>query len=183
MARGTIPKKDGEEWRPIENSNDYFVSNIGRVRKKNKLVTDSPNKYGYPACWIEIFYIDEQGDKKLKRKRASIHRLVAQAFIPNPENKDVVDHIDGDKTNNNVENLRWVTVQENTQFAYNNKLIQRTEVVAIDPDDYVFLYKTQTDAAKGAGTDAKTVNLIIRGLIKSAKGWRFFRMKGLEDKR
>lgn len=182
MARKKIPQKDGEEWKPIANTKEYFVSNIGRVRKNLKLLTCSPNTYGYPACWIEIY--DKEGNKK--RKRASVHRLVAQAFVPNPGNKEVVDHIDGNKVNNRAENLRWVTVQENTQFAYDKDLIaksERDEVIAIDPYDYVFLYRTQAEAARDTGTDAKTVNQVIKGLIKSAKGWRFFRMKGLEDKR
>ena len=175
MGRGTIPKKNGEEWRLIDGCSEFYVSNLGRVRKKNRLVKAGLNKYGYPSCWIEL----SNGE----RKRATVHRLVANAFIPNPEGKPVVDHISGDKTDNTVTNLRWVTTSENTQAAHDKGLIRRSEILAIDPDDYVFLFKTQTDAAKGAGTDTKTVGQIIQGLTKSAKGWRFFRMKGIVDKR
>ena len=55
-----------------------------------------------------------------KRKSAKIHRLVAEAFIPNPENKECVDHIDKVRNNNNVNNLRWATKSENCM----NKKIQ-----------------------------------------------------------
>ena len=57
--------------------------------------------YGYPTVTIPY------------RKNCLIHRLVAEAFIPNPENKPCVDHIDGNRTNNNPTNLRWVTIKEN----------------------------------------------------------------------
>ena len=130
MAKGPIPKKVGEEWRLIEGETDFYVSNFGRVRKNNRLINQSINQDGYYSCWIG------SGDS---RKRKLVHRLVAQAFIPNPENKEAVDHIDGNKLNNrfsddpDINNLRWVTNQENTQAAYEKGLIQRTEVVAIDP--------------------------------------------------
>lgn len=175
--RGTIPKKTGEIWKPVLNErnskvdvSDYWVSNIGRVRHGKRLLHQKLNNDGYYVVWINKY-------------RRFVHRLVANAFVPNPHNLDVVDHIDGQKLNNNSTNLRWVTVQENTQAAYDLGLIKRSEIVAIDEDDYVFLYKTQTEAARDTGVSKKTVNMIIKGLVNSAKGWRFFRMKGLTDKR
>lgn len=58
-------------------------------------------------------YLQVALQKHKKRKDEKIHRLVAEAFIPNPENKPQVNHIDGDKTNNNVNNLEWTTTSEN----------------------------------------------------------------------
>lgn len=96
----------------------YEVSNYGRVRschnnkygniKNKKLLKLQINGPGYP-------YIILHKDKQLKMVR--IHRLVAEYFVPNPENKPVVNHIDANKTNNYYENLEWVTDQENRDHA------------------------------------------------------------------
>lgn len=65
-------------------------------------------------------YIDKKG------KRVKIHRLVANAFIPNPDNKPYVNHIDGIRSNNRVENLEWVTASENTRHAVDTGLFLPT---------------------------------------------------------
>lgn len=67
-----------------------------------------------------------------KQKSVYVHRLVAEAFIPNPENKPQVNHIDGDKLNNKVENLEWVTSQENTDHAKRIGLINKVGYAKLD---------------------------------------------------
>lgn len=79
----------------------------GEPRKK--FLKPKINKYGYHCL---TFY------KNNKKISVTIHRLIAQTFIPNPENKPEVNHIDGNKTNNCVKNLEWVTASENHKHAY-----------------------------------------------------------------
>lgn len=91
----------------------YQIGSCGNIRNKNNGRINVPfdrNRTGY----IRAILFDGNGGKK----RYFVHRLVAQAFMPNPENKPQVNHIDGDKTNNCVENLEWVTRSENMQHAY-----------------------------------------------------------------
>lgn len=107
----------GEIWRDVVCYEGlYEVSNKGRVKSfQHKVVKIRiPQKHGeYFALGLSKFG---------KQKTICIHALVAKAFIPNPENKPFVNHRDGDKYNNCVENLEWSTVAENTQHAYDTGL-------------------------------------------------------------
>lgn len=101
-----------EEWRKIKGYELYEVSNFGRVRSNQKtecVILKTSLKRGY--CGVTIY--NEKGKIQI-----SVHRLVAEAFIPNPENKPQVNHKDGNKQNNTVENLEWVTQSENALHAY-----------------------------------------------------------------
>jgi len=102
----------------------YMISNYGHVTYKNsdKLRTPSTHKRGYKWIW---FVIPSKGKKKLL-----MHRVVAELFIPNPDNLPQVNHIDGDKTNNFEGNLEWVTNYENRQHAVKNNLIAKGETLA-----------------------------------------------------
>lgn len=95
------------EWRKIEGFERYSVSDTGLVRndRTGKILKESMATNGYSRIGI----YDETGNIKWN----GVHRYVAMAFIPNPENKPQVNHIDGNKQNNAVSNLEWVTSHEN----------------------------------------------------------------------
>ena len=88
--------------------NGYEVSNFGRVKnlKTNNIIKPDKEEKGYCRLSVKINGV---------KKHFAIHRLVALAFIPNPLNKPQVDHIDNNKSNNHVSNLRWVSNKENAQ--------------------------------------------------------------------
>ncbi len=109
--------KCAENWKEIEGTNGkYYVSDNGKVatvRKRKKILTLTLQKSGYLYAMVEI-----NGKQVNKR----VNRLVANAFIPNPENLPLVNHVDGCKTNNNADNLQWVSYKENTKHAWENGL-------------------------------------------------------------
>lgn len=105
-----------EIWKPIEGFDNYMISNLGRVKSckygKERIMKPLKDKYGYLAIHL-------LKDKKSNNKR--IHRLVALAFIPNVENKPCIDHINTNRSDNRVENLRWVTYKENNNNPLTNE--------------------------------------------------------------
>lgn len=111
----TNTPKTMTEWKAIENYPNYLVSTSGFIksikpgtRYKNHL---KPGKCS--AGYYTVTLIGSNG-----KKTQSIHRLVAQAFIPNPKNKRTVNHINGIKTDNRAENLEWMTYSENNKHSY-----------------------------------------------------------------
>lgn len=103
----------------IECSN-YYVSNYGRIKNiKNNIIIPNRDKGGY-------FNVRLYNDKH-KYKNMLVHRLVAIIFIPNPENKREVNHKDGNKCNNHVDNLEWVTPKENSQHSWKTGLSKRKQ--------------------------------------------------------
>ena len=104
-----------EEWRPVPGYDGlYEVSSLGRLKSFKQHKEGMIMRLPLDSDGYLITAISKPGpDGKPHRVTAKIHRLVAQAFIPNPENKPQVDHINGIKTDNYVENLRWATPLEN----------------------------------------------------------------------
>lgn len=118
-----------EEWKDINGFNNYQISNTGKIRnsKRNKELSVCVGTNGY-----SVVNLCNNG----KSYTHNIHRLVAESFLNPPTEEQItwanstkkgkvqVNHIDGNKTNNNVENLEWCTGQENSKHAYNTGLSQ-----------------------------------------------------------
>lgn len=120
-----------EEWKPIEGFEGiYEVSNLGRV-KSLKRITDeihhipckilkpTTNKDGYVRVGMR---------KNKKQFSKTVHRLVAEAFIPNPNNLPEVNHLDGNKQNNRAENLSWCTAKQNQKHSLEMGLRRASEL-------------------------------------------------------
>lgn len=118
-------------WKDIKGFEGlYQISNTGDVKSLARYKNHYSKKVYVPEC-IRKPGKDKNGyliiplNLKGKKYMRKIHRLVAEAFIPNPDNKPVVDHIDCDVTNNNVSNLRWATIKENNKYINDNGHIGR----------------------------------------------------------
>lgn len=145
-----------EEWKTVPEWDLYEISNFGNLRGKDRVVKNHggtyirkarelktvPDKLGY-----RTFRFKQDG----KSKSEKIHRLVAKAFIPNPENKPCVNHIDNNPSNNRVDNLEWCTMQENTDWMIKQGRFKRT------PQWLERLHKSQEPTYKAVvGTNIQT---------------------------
>jgi hypothetical protein len=106
-----------ELWKPLEEYKGIEVSSVGRIRRaankrrKERILTEFPkDRDGYCRCSVQ----KQDGTWTSQ----PVHRLVAKAFLSNPLNKQAVNHIDGNRTNNKVENLEWVTPKENVIHSF-----------------------------------------------------------------
>ena len=110
-----------EQWKAIaEGNGEYHISDHGRVKSlkfgKERILKRAINSSGY---WYIFIFVKNQ-----KPKFCMIHKLMAVAFIPNTENKKEVNHKDGNKLNNNLCNLEWVTHSENMKHAWDTGLFK-----------------------------------------------------------
>lgn len=121
-----------EEWRTVPEWDLYEISNMGRLKSKDRLIRNNGGKYLRKETMLKPVpdkhgYLTFRLSQDNKKKSAKIHRLVAMAFIPNPENKPCVNHIDNDPSNNRVDNLEWCTMQENTDWMIKQGRFKRTQ--------------------------------------------------------
>ena len=159
-----------ELWKPLPGHEQYRVSNRGRIKncKNGELLTGSVDNHGYIR-----FDLCENG----KRFVVSGHRAVAEAFLQKNGLRDQVNHIDGDKTNNNVENLEWCTQQENSIHAFSvlkNKPWNEKEVLCVETGT---IYESCTDAAQKMYGLKKDTGISrccsVKRLTYRGKHWRY----------
>lgn len=162
-----------EIWKDIKGyEGDYQISNLGRVKslkyKKERILKYFFDKDGYKNLTLT---------KNGKAKKKKIHRLVAECFIKNPFNKPDVNHIDLDKSNNNVSNLEWVNKRENMKHASLNNDNCRGEGIAsskLTEKDVIKIrqmYSTKKYTYKDLSRIFKVANTTI-GLIVRKETWR-----------
>lgn len=187
-----------EVWKPVIGyESRYEVSNMGNVRSLNyrstgktrmlKPVTEGKGYLMVGLCCNQTM------------KWGKVHRLVASAFIPNPENKPQVNHINGIKTDNRADNLEWVTNGENLRHAYKHGLKQGSkewghtlgtvygkrdrEKIALARSKPIIainiqtgaetLFKSAAEVERVLGINHSTVPKVCNGQQKSAKGYTF----------
>lgn len=112
------------------------------------------------------------------KKNQFIHRLLGRAFLPNPKNKAHINHKDGNKTNNNLDNLEWATEQENSRHAVDTGLTsyEYCEVVIQQfTDDWQFVeeFKSIHEAGRQTGIAYQNISKVVRGLRSRAGGFRW----------
>lgn len=150
-----------ETWRDIAGYEGiYQVSNHGRVKTRKKIKTPQKNNRGYMTIML---YKNDGGRHFL------IHRLVAQAFIPNPENKATVNHKDGVRSNNKLDNLEWATYNENNLHMYKNgrKSALANPIQCIETGK---TYDSSYEASRDTGISQSSINRCANGTYKQTKG-------------
>lgn len=172
-----------EIWKDIPGYKGFYkVSNLGRVKSFLK----SHERILKPTL-INTGYLSLVLMKNKSRKTFNIHRLIALAFIPNPENKRTVNHKNGIKSDNRIDNLEWATYSENTKHAYDIGLIKhlssKDNPLSIPVYQYTkegkFLrkYDSENQAAKISGLTQSHINMNTLGKCKTAKGYIWKREK------
>jgi hypothetical protein len=151
----------------------YSISRAGHVishgnksnHKEVIILQPSYDKDGYKRVTLQ---------KNKKRKYFRVCRLVAEAFIANPENKPFVNHIDKDKTNDRCDNLEWTTAYENWKHSESDQSNQELAVIKLSMSgDYICEYKSLMDAARDTKINQGNITNCLKGRCKSIGGFRW----------
>lgn len=148
-------------WKQI--SNNYSINENGEVRnditgKIKSTYVNKRNNYVYVDLW-----------ENNKAKKRTIHRLLAEAFIPNPDNKPTIDHIDGNRENNSIDNLRWATYSEqNSRFDTVGVRANKVKVSHFSNKDgkriidRVICFNMISDAAKHFDVSISNISMMLK---------------------
>ena len=156
-----------EIWKDIKGYEGlYQVSNLGRVKRvaTNRILKQAKHHGGYMLVRLS---------KNGKPHTCTVHRLAAQAFIPNPENKPQVNHIDEDKTNNMIPNLEWVTAKENVNHGTRNeRTSKKVKAIDIANGEWNEYYSTH-ECARQLDLNQGSIVSCLKGKLKQTGGYIF----------
>lgn len=163
-----------QEWYNISGFDNYEITKTGNVRNKNTLVEFKPksDKDGYLEVGIR-----RDGKRFYKR----IHRLVAETFLPNLDNLPLVNHKNGIKNDNRVDNLEWCTYSYNSKHSFEtlgrkgynggtNKVISKVDAIT---GEVLNTYNSITDASESVGVNKTAISHVINGRSKTCKGYNW----------
>ena len=155
-----------EIWREIDGYESYMVSNMGNVMNitTGKVLKSHNNGRGYLHVMLY--------DKNHKGRTIMVHRLVAKAFIPNPENLPQINHIDECKTNNCVENLEWITSEDNINHGTHNIRVgmnnpNRKPIYSVNSIGEIIFYDSARDATRY--WEEMGIKVFPGGIVKALK--------------
>jgi hypothetical protein len=169
--------EEKEEWRIVPQNNNYEVSNLGRVRnkKKKRILKKRVHLSGYETIGLMT---------RSKQKIFSVHRLVAQAFILNPNNFPYVNHKDRNKTNNRVTNLEWVNNSMNVKhFIDTGRNTYKRAVRQYDlQNNFIKEFDSIKEAAKAVKCTSESISTCASGKIKTCRGFVWKYTKKIKEK-
>lgn len=164
-----------EEWRPIKDCEPYEVSNLGRIRspfrrREGGVLAYFVNHDGYFQVTLTV-----GGLKKTFR----VHRLVADAFLENPEHKKLVNHINENKLDNRVSNLEWCDYKHNLNCGTINERMSKSHKIKIgqynQDGELIAIHNSVAEAAQSVGVSGPCISQVCRGKRERIKGyvWRY----------
>ncbi len=181
-----------EIWKDIEGYEGYYqISNLGRVKSLKRVILKSDGKTKTIPERIRATHKDHLGYERLclqkdgKQELKKIHRLVAIAFIPNPDNLPVVNHKDENPSNNKVDNLEWCTQKYNSNYGTRNEKLslnhtglvskRKLKVKCIETG---IIYDSLTEAAISANVSITRICSVCKGKRKTTGGYHWEYVRG-----
>ena len=160
-----------ETWKPIPDFPNNQISSYGNVKGAREKELKTWLRNGYKS--VSLYY-------KGRKHTFNIHRLVAENFIANDLNKECVNHIDGDKQNNNMSNLEWCSPKENTKHALENNLAKKSKQPVIQftlDGKYIQQFNSIKEAEYKTGISNKHISSVCKGSRNQTGGFKWLYVK------